>query len=202
MHLTLVKREITHTEKHTVKLCGCYVKVSTLREHRWLSENSLELCINVHDLGFLNNLFVYVVIHIPYRTIRVRMNHVANIFADVVSYKGIKCHQIYFNCAQELSKDLPTPDKKKVMTWLNNTKGEFICNSKNDVHFKIKSPVIALFRHLLSVTYMCRAREKMNKVMLCNDVWYIETNFPVHYQLDVICCDPCQCWHELSFITN
>lgn len=153
--------------------------MSTLREHRWLSENSLELCMNVHDLGSLNNLFVYVVIHIQYRTIRV--------------------YQIYFNCAQELSKDLPIPDKKKVMTWLNNTKGEFICNSKNDVHFKIKSPVIDLFRHLLSVTYMCRARENMNKVMLCNYVWYIETNFPVHYQLDVICCDPCQCWHELSF---
>lgn len=48
--------------------------------------------MNVHDLGSLNNLFVYVVIHIQYRTIRV--------------------YQIYFNCAQELSKDLPIPDKK------------------------------------------------------------------------------------------
>lgn len=79
--------------------------------------------MNVHDLGFLNNLFVYVVIHIPYRTIRVRMNHVANIFADVVSYKGIKCHQINFNCAQELSKDLPTPDKKKSDDMIKQHKG-------------------------------------------------------------------------------
>lgn len=67
------------------------------------------------------------------------------------------------------------------MIWLNNIKGEFICNLKNDVYFKIKSLVIVLFGYLLLVIYMCRVCENMNKVMLCNDVWYIEINFLVYY---------------------
>lgn len=158
--------------------------------------------MNVHDLGSLNNLFVYVVIHIPYRTIRVRMNHSCKYLCRRCLLQRHLMPSDLLQLRARIVKRFTNTRQKKVMTWLNNTKGEFICNSKNDVHFKIKSPVIALFRHLLSVTYMCRARENMNKVMLCNYVWYIETNFPVHYQLDVICCDPCQCWHELDFITN
>lgn len=75
-----------------VKFCGCYVKVSILCEYWWLSENFLELCINVYDFGFLNNFFVYVVIYILYWMICVCMNYVVNIFVDVVFYNGIKCY--------------------------------------------------------------------------------------------------------------
>lgn len=176
MHLTLVKREITHTEKHTRLWYRKTLRMLRKSEYlAWTSMTKWEFSRTMYECTW------------PwiFKQSFCLCCNTYSISNDSCSYES------------QLQISLPTLSLTKALNAIR-----FICNSKNDVHFKIKSPVIDLFRHLLSVTYMCRARENMNKVMLCNDVWYIETNFPVHYQLDVICCDPCQCWHELSFITN